>query len=53
MFKRRTLFVLGAGASAEVDFPLGSQLAKAIGNKLDIRFEGGTSGWNLTLGAGV
>jgi hypothetical protein len=39
MFKRRTLFVLGAGASAEVGLPLGSQLANTIGTKVDIRFE--------------
>jgi hypothetical protein len=39
MFKRRTLFVLGAGASAEVGLPLGSQLADTIGTKVDIRFE--------------
>jgi len=41
MFKRRTLFVLGAGASAEVNLPVGTQLAKNIGSKLDIRFEHG------------
>jgi len=39
MFKRKTLFVLGAGASAEVGLPVGTALAKTIGKKLDIRFE--------------
>lgn len=34
MFKRRTLFVVGAGASQEVGFPLGTQLAKSIGQQL-------------------
>ncbi|MFX4971229.1 hypothetical protein ABTB72_19815, partial [Acinetobacter baumannii] len=34
MFKRRTLFVIGAGASREVGFPLGTTLAKAIGLRL-------------------
>jgi len=34
MFKRRTLFVVGAGASAEVKLPVGAQLAKNIGHKL-------------------
>jgi hypothetical protein len=41
MFKRRTLFIVGAGASAEVEMPVGSQLAKTIGAKCDIRFERG------------
>jgi hypothetical protein len=34
MFKRRTLFIVGAGASQEVGFPLGTQLAKSIGQRL-------------------
>jgi hypothetical protein len=41
MFSRRTLFVLGAGASAEVKMPVGTALAKTIGRKCDIRFERG------------
>src|SRR5262249_23859855 len=41
MFKRRTLFILGAGSSAEVGLPLGKELASAIGKKMDIRFEHG------------
>src|SRR5438105_10539862 len=41
MFNRRTLFVLGAGASAEVGLPIGTGLAAAIKKKMDIRFEFG------------
>lgn len=37
MFKRQTLFILGAGASAEANLPVGSKLADTISNKLDIR----------------
>jgi hypothetical protein len=38
MFKRQTLFVLGAGSSFEVDIPLGTGLAKTISATMDIRF---------------
>jgi hypothetical protein len=41
MFKRQTLFILGAGASAEVGMPLGTELAATISKKMDIRFEFG------------
>jgi hypothetical protein len=41
MFNRQTLFIVGAGASAEVDFPVGTQLARTIGAKMDIRFKHG------------
>lgn len=41
MFKRRTLFVLGAGASKEVGLPVGVELAQEIRKKMDIRFERG------------
>jgi hypothetical protein len=41
MFKRLTVFVVGAGASAEVQFPVGTELARTIGRKMDIRFERG------------
>jgi len=34
MFKRRTLFIVGAGASQEVGFPLGATLARSIGQRL-------------------
>jgi hypothetical protein len=39
MFRRQTLFVIGAGSSAEVEFPVGKELARIIGRKMDIRFE--------------
>jgi hypothetical protein len=41
MFKRRTLFILGAGSSAEVGLPIGAGLAAAIRKKMDIQFEDG------------
>lgn len=41
MFRRDTLFVVGAGASAEFGLPLGTLLARQITNKMDIRFERG------------
>jgi hypothetical protein len=41
MFKKKTVFIVGAGASAELDLPLGSALAKRISAKMDIRFERG------------
>jgi hypothetical protein len=41
MFKRRTLFIVGAGASSEATLPVGSQLASLISDKLDIRFQEG------------
>jgi hypothetical protein len=41
MFRRKTLFVVGAGASAEFGLPLGTLLARQITNKMDIRFERG------------
>src|SRR5579872_3767187 len=41
MFKKNTLFIVGAGASTELDLPLGSVLAKRISAKMDIRFERG------------
>jgi len=37
MFKRRTLFIVGAGASKEVKFPIGPDLAQRVA---DIRQEG-------------
>jgi hypothetical protein len=36
MFKRRTLFVIGAGASAEVGLPVGTGLARNIREKLKL-----------------
>jgi hypothetical protein len=40
MFKRRTLFVLGAGASHEAGLPCGADLALKISDKLDIQING-------------
>jgi hypothetical protein len=37
MFKKRTLFVLGAGSSYEVKLPVGLGLAKDIATRLDVR----------------
>jgi hypothetical protein len=37
MFKRRTLFVVGAGASYEFGLPLGPALAATIAKKADIK----------------
>src|SRR3984957_16115632 len=39
MFARRTLFILGAGASFEAGLPLGTGLAKIIREKMDVQFE--------------
>jgi hypothetical protein len=36
MFKRRTLFIVGAGASCEFDLPPGPGLAKTISEKVNI-----------------
>src|SRR5260370_33577570 len=36
MFNRRTLFILGAGASKEVKLPLGSELVDIIYGKLNL-----------------
>jgi hypothetical protein len=41
MFSKSTAFIVGAGASAELNLPLGDNLAKRISAKLDIRFERG------------
>jgi hypothetical protein len=39
MFRTKTVFVLGAGASHEVGLPVGEGLKKTIATKLDLRFE--------------
>lgn len=39
MLNSKTVFILGAGASFEVGFPLGSELRKKISTKLDISFD--------------
>lgn len=41
MLKSRTLFVVGAGASSEVGFPLGLELKQSIASILDIKFRNG------------
>jgi hypothetical protein len=41
MFKKRTVFVVGAGASAELGLPIGAALADKITAKMDIQFERG------------
>lgn len=43
MFERPTVFIVGAGASKEVNFPMGSELAQIIAQKLDIKFRDGLS----------
>lgn len=35
MFRRRTTFILGAGASKELGFPLGTMLAELIGQRVE------------------
>jgi hypothetical protein len=37
VFKKRTLFVVGAGASKEFNLPLGPELASIIATKMDIK----------------
>jgi hypothetical protein len=44
MFKRETLFVIGAGASKELNMPVGAELAKAIHCK--VNFKSGERGAN-------
>lgn len=39
MFRRKTLFVLGAGSSAEVDMPVGESLKGLISEKLNIEYD--------------
>jgi hypothetical protein len=41
MFRQQTLFIVGAGASAEFGLPVGRELAQTISSKMDIRFEFG------------
>lgn len=44
MFRYKTTFVIGAGASAEADLPTGIKLARQIAQKMDIRRDGKSSG---------
>lgn len=48
MFKSKTLFVVGAGASCEVGLPTGAELRPLIAHHLDIRFD---DGWNQNSGS--
>ena len=48
MLRDRTLFVVGAGASKEFNFPIGSELATEIAKRLDLRF----AGYNDMVGTG-
>ena len=48
MFRRKTLFIVGAGASSEFGLPVGRGLADEIGKKMDIRFDFG----NKPVGSG-
>jgi hypothetical protein len=41
MIRRKTLFVIGAGAGAEIGMPLGDKLSGTISDKLNIRFGSG------------
>jgi hypothetical protein len=41
MFESKTLFIVGAGASAEIDLPVGSTLLEMIAKKLKISFQNG------------
>jgi hypothetical protein len=41
MFKSKTVFVIGAGASAEIGLPIGSQLRDTIAKKLNVKYQHG------------
>lgn len=47
MFERKTVFIAGAGASREVDFPMGAELTDVIAKKLHM---GSTNGWQVDFG---
>jgi hypothetical protein len=47
LFSRKTLFVIGAGASFELGLPLGNDLKKSIARLVDIRFP---DGWTQDTG---
>ncbi|MER8592394.1 hypothetical protein NKH33_12415 [Mesorhizobium sp. M1182] len=46
MYTKKTVFVVGAGGSREVGLPMGTELAKIIGRKLDFK----SNGWEATQG---
>lgn len=41
MYEKNTLFIIGAGASAELGLPTGARLINDISQRLDIRFQDG------------
>ncbi|TCU38757.1 hypothetical protein [Rhizobium azibense] len=47
MFEQRTVFIVGAGASREINFPTGAELTGIIANKVHIAF---SNGWEPTSG---
>ncbi len=47
MFKRKTVFIVGAGGSKELGLPTGDELKLGIGAKVDLRFE---NGYDLNVG---
>jgi hypothetical protein len=47
MFKKKTVFIVGAGGSKEVNLPVGDELKAKIALKVDLRFE---NGYDLTTG---
>ncbi|MDK4731562.1 hypothetical protein [Rhizobium sp. CNPSo 3490] len=54
MFERRTVFIVGAGASREINFPMGAELTGIIANKVSLAFSNGwepKSGDNRIQGA--
>jgi hypothetical protein len=47
MFKKKTVFVVGAGGSVELNLPTGDTLKSKIGVKVDLRF---SNGYDLDVG---
>jgi hypothetical protein len=41
MFNRHTLFIVGAGASKDLNMPIGAELARAIHNKTSVELDHG------------
>ncbi|MCW5685896.1 MAG: hypothetical protein KIT85_15950 [Pseudolabrys sp.] len=48
MFRTKTLFIVGAGASCELGLPSGQQLKNIIADNINIRFE---DGWRQSSGS--
>jgi hypothetical protein len=53
MFKSKTVFIVGAGASQEAGLPTGAQLKKAIANKLNITYKVGVDPTSPDTGDGA